>query len=221
MELSYWQSRWNKGKTGFHMEGGYPGLQKHWKNFPMQKLPEVLVPLCGKSEDLVFLSEKSAAVTGVEISEKAADEFFSDLKLSPVITHSHGFKIYSAGNISIWCGDFFRFPLLKERNYDLIYDKGGLVALPEKMRIRYSKKIHEISGSSNNTVYLLHHFEYNQPEMPGPPFSVTLDEIKSLFGNRFILSVLEENELNIEQFEKFRRRGLNSYFRERFLLLLS
>lgn len=30
MELSYWVNRWNKGKTGFHMKDGYPGLKRHW-----------------------------------------------------------------------------------------------------------------------------------------------------------------------------------------------
>lgn len=221
MELSYWRSRWNKGNIGFHMDDGYPGLQKYWDTLSLTDTPDVLVPLSGKSMDMDFLSDHSASVTGVEISEKAVADFFSERGIIPEIKESHGFRIYSSGNIALWCGDFFRFPLLKSTNYDLIYDKAALVALPETMRRRYAEKILEIADASNNIYYLLHHFEYDESEMKGPPFSVTVNEIKSLFGNKFTLSVLEENELDIDQFEKLRYRGLKRYFRERLLLLHS
>lgn len=221
MELSYWQSRWNKGKIGFHMVGGYPGLQKHWKSLSLPDLPNVLVPLSGKSEDVDFLSEHAESVTGVEISEKAIAAFFLERGFKPKIMESHGFTIYSAGNIDLWRGDFFRFPVQKNKRYDLIYDKAALIALPEKMRLRYAEKILSIAASSAPISYLLHIFEYDESEMNGPPFSVSLKEINALYGSFFTLNILEENELHLDRFDKFRHRGLKQNFRERLLLLQS
>ncbi|MCC5942928.1 MAG: thiopurine S-methyltransferase [Balneolaceae bacterium] len=219
MELSYWESRWNKGKTGFHMPGGYPGLQTHWEKLALPREPNVFVPLCGKTEDMIWLSENAGKVTGVEISEKAVTEFFTENGIIPTISSFAGFQIFSSGNIEIWCGDFLKMPVHKLESINLIYDKAALVALPEKMRPGYSKKIKQIC--SQHTKILLHHFEYDQQEMPGPPFSVKRKNIEEYFSGDFKMIQLEKNSLDISQFQKFAKRGLKSYLIEYLLLLLT
>ncbi len=218
MELSYWQSRWEKGNTGFHMPGGYPGLRTHWKKLPLPQNPHVFVPLCGKTEDMIWLSSNAGRVTGVEISEKAVREFFHENGLEPETSSFAGFTIYKSQNIEIWCGDFQKFPEHKIDPVDLIYDKAALVALPERMRASYCRKAKELSHSK--TALLLHHFDYNQNEMPGPPFSVPLKEVENYFGSDYKITLLEKNSLDIEQFQKFTKRGLKSYLIEYLLLLL-
>jgi len=218
MELSYWQSRWAKGHTGFHMENGYSGLREHWESLPVPNSPAVLVPLSGKSDDMRWIAEQGGHVTGVEISEIAAQQFFSNQEISPNITSYAGFKIYASETISIWCGDFLKLPGYKLPDFDLIYDKAALVALPPQMRKNYVKKIMHIAGPYTNI--LLHSFSYNQHEMNGPPFSVPESEVEAHFGNEFSITVLEKNSLNTEKYQKFKKRGLGSHFIE-YLLLLS
>lgn len=217
MELSYWQSRWNKGNIGFHMQEGYPGLKKHWVALDLPKNSNVLVPLCGKSLDMIWLTDRVKTVVGVEVSEKAIHEFIEENNLTTEQDSFANFTIHKTHKIELWCGDFFKFPDHKYTSYDLIYDKAALVALPPAMRNRYAEKI--IALSAENTRMLLHHFVYGQSEMPGPPFSVSKWEIEELYGDYFDIKTLEENELEIESFQKFKMRGLKTRFTERLLLL--
>jgi len=216
MELSYWQSRWKKDKTGFHMPGGYPGLQKHWHLLHLPSKPRILVPLCGKSADMLFLEEQGADVTGVEISEKAVRSFFSENRRDFDTASYADFTIFSSGRIQIWMGDFMKYPHAKA-DFDLIYDKAALVALPPGKRILYAGKL--LNLTRLGTQILLHHFIYPQEEMPGPPFSVGIDEVNGYFKEHFSFVLLDENQIPSGQFVPFRRRGLKSPITERFILL--
>lgn len=218
MELSYWRSKWRKDKIGFHMENGYPGLEKHWGSVTLDKNPAVLVPLCGKSKDLIWLSEHCDQVVGVEISTLAVDQFFRENSLQAKKSTFADFTIYQANNIEIWNGDFFKLPKQKLPEFNLMYDRAAMVALPPEMRKQYAAKILELISA--NTQILLHQFYYRQEEMPGPPFSVSPEEVIKLYGKFFDINVLERNELNLNNFKKFQNRGLQSYFIEILSLLL-
>lgn len=216
MELSYWQSRWKKDKTGFHMPGGYPGLQTYWTELELPPAPGVLVPLCGKSADIIFLEEQGASVTGVEISEKAVLSFFSENNRTYETENYAEFTIYKSGGIRIWQGDFFKFPESKAK-FHLIYDKAAIVALPPEKRPEYAQKL--LNLASPRTQILLHHFIYPQKEMTGPPFSVSTDEVDRYFSNRYSSLLLEENKIPSDNFIPFHRRGLRSPITERLVLL--
>lgn len=217
MELSYWEARWNKDKTGFHMPGGYPGLKSHWQDLSLNPAPNILVPLCGKTPDLVQLEEYGASVAGVEISKKAVRDFFKEQN-RPYETHTFAeFSIYRSGSIELWQGDFFKFPGHRAPMFDLVYDKAALVALPPERRKEYVRKIIGLSGRKGSI--LLHHFIYPQEQMPGPPFSVSSDEIESYFSTRYHIKILEKNSLPAANFPPFQRRGLQSPLEERLLYI--
>lgn len=217
MELSYWISRWRKEKTGFHMPGGYPGLKTYWNRLSLRTNPHVLVPLCGKSVDLVLIERFGARVLGVDISEKAILGFFNEQK-RPFETDTYGdFIIRKSGNIEIWQGDFLKFPSNKCPQFDLIYDKAALTALPPHMQNRFVQTILKLAGGSASV--LLHHFIYAQEQMPGPPFSISKSEITRLFSNHYTIQMLEENSLPAANFPAFQRRGLKSSIQERLLYL--
>lgn len=218
MELSYWRSKWRKGHIGFHMKNGYPGLEKHWDSITVKNNFSVFVPLCGKSKDLIWLSKHCKLVVGVEISERAIHQFFKENSLVAETSTFAEFTIHRAENIEIWNGDFFKLPKHKLPSFDLMYDRASLVALPPDMRKEYVAKI--LNLISEHTQILLQLFYYRQEEMPGPPFSVSPDEVKTLFGEHFDLQVLEKNDLNVDYYKKFQNRGLESFFIEILSLLL-
>lgn len=217
MELSYWESRWRKNNIGFHMEEAYPGLRHHWDSLPVGKSPSVLVPLCGKSPDLLFLEQKGARVTGVEYAEKAVLSFFEEHNRPFEVVTRAGFRVYQSGNIELWQGDFMKFPGGSSSGFSLIYDKAALVALPPGKRAEYMQKLMALSGTTADI--LLHHFIYPQQQMPGPPFSVPGEEIRERFERDFTITMLEENHLPAKRFPPFQRRGLKSPILERFLYL--
>lgn len=199
------------------MPGGYPGLRKYWNSISLPENPNVFVPLCGKTPDMSWMAEQGASVTGVEISEKAILEFFDENNLEYQTDQFADFDIYRSPKITIWKGDFLKLPKQKLPEFDLIYDKAALVALPPDKRTGYADKL--IDLCSTNTVILLHHFIYPQHEMPGPPFSVSNEEIEKAFSVRFEINLLEKNKLDLSDFEKFKNRGLVSGMTEQFMYL--
>lgn len=218
MELSYWQSKWRKGKTGFHMNEGYAGLKEHWNSVQIKDNAIVLVPLCGKTKDLLFLSQQCRRVIGVEVSELAVREFIEENNLEAEEFTFADFTIYQTENIEIWQGDFFKLPKHKLPLLDLIYDKAALIALPQDMRANYAAKILELVSA--HTKILLHLFFYLQEEMNGPPFSLPIEEVNSHFGKRFTIGILERKSLDLNNYKKFQKRGLRSHFIEILSLLL-
>lgn len=64
--------RWREGRIGWHQPDGNASLRRHWRGTG----PRVLVPLCGKTPDLVWLAEWGNEVVGVELSEIAVQSFF-------------------------------------------------------------------------------------------------------------------------------------------------
>ena len=218
MELSYWQSRWRKGKTGFHMDSVYPGLIDQWDKIPADSESAILVPLCGKSLDLAWLSRRCRKVIGVETSEIAVQAFFSEQNLDPETKTQGRFKIFSAENIIIWCGDFFHLPHSSLKDVTMVYDKAAMVALPPHKRAAYRKKLTELTG--DDVPILLHHFEYDPSEMNGPPFAVPPSEVLERFGLEYEIAELLKNPLDINIYKKFRKRGLQSFFIEYLSLLL-
>lgn len=190
----------------------YPKLPEIWPLLSLTSNPRVLVPLCGKSLDMRWLADRRCYVIGVEISQRALQEFRNS---QPEAFHrdaSHGFTIYRSSSFELWEGDFFKLPEGEISDPDLIYDKASFVALPPKSRKDYGQKILELCGK--NTQILLQIFEYNQDEMNGPPFSVSEHEIRHTFGEQFSIKLLHEQS-KFEELSKFQRRGLSSYLNEK------
>lgn len=212
MEISYWKARWQKDKTGWHMNRVYPHLPAFWPRLQLNKGATVLVPLCGKSLDMLWLKNQNYDVIGIEVSEKAANEFFTENRLKFEKSSKALFTIYKSDNIAIWTGDFYK---LKE-NYlpgvDAIYDKAAIIALPEKQRNKYADKL--LSLCKSHTQILMNAFEYEQKEMAGPPFAVLREELDELFGQQFNIRLLHEESI-FEDLTKFQHRGLSSYLVEK------
>lgn len=217
MELSYWQSRWQKGNTGWHLDTVYPLLPELWNHIGMTSDARVLVPLCGKSLDLFWLTEHCDTVTGVDISPKALQQLMQKHSESFVKETSHGFTIYRSDSLVLWEGDFAKLPADQIPAQDLIYDKASIIALPPKKRQYHAEKMIELSNA--NTQILIQTFEYDQNEMNGPPFSVDTKELKKLFGHRFILKCIHEQS-KLEELQKFKQRGLSSHLIEKIFHLI-
>ena len=67
MEPEFWQERWARNQIGFHLSEVNPYLQRHWRQLAVAEGSKVLVPLCGKSLDLVWLASHGLRVMGVEL----------------------------------------------------------------------------------------------------------------------------------------------------------
>lgn len=201
MDANFWIQAWSEGRTNFHKEKYNEKLLAHFPRLNPEIGQRVLVPLCGKSKDLLWLSKQGLKVHGIELHEQAVKDFFTENNLPvPSRSQDENYINYSEENIRLSCGDFFKLP--QSEVYDFVYDRASLVALPAPMRKDYSQVIKRSLRSGGK--YLLVVFEYNQAELDGPPFSVSEKEIHELYDDSFKITHLESETLQNEgtKFEK-------------------
>ena len=54
MEHAFWHQRWQEGRIGFHQGDINPWLRRYWSALDLHADARVLVPLCGKSSDMLW-----------------------------------------------------------------------------------------------------------------------------------------------------------------------
>lgn len=196
MDAKFWIKKWNEGQIGFHQNHFNETLLKYFPLFNYMSGEKILVPLCGKTKDLVWLRDQGLNVRGVELYEKAAEAFFRENSFTDVIREvEENFLHLSISGLTISCGDFLEFN--QKEKFDFVYDRASLVALPEEMRKLYADVIR--GSLKPNGMYLLIVYEYNQSDFEGPPFSVSEKEVTQLYGRDFEIELLEEQQPSLEK----------------------
>ncbi|EJL05335.1 thiopurine S-methyltransferase [Pseudomonas fluorescens Q2-87] len=204
MESEFWHKRWSSNQIGFHLPDVNPYLQRFWPQLRLAQGTRVLVPLCGKSLDLLWLAQQGYPVLGVELSEKAVTDFFIEHQLEPSVSEEGAFKVFRAAEIEIRCGDFFALDQEDLAGCTALYDRAALIALPVPMRERYAAHLQKIMPQCMGLLITL---DYDQAQMPGPPFSVADDEVRRLLGDVWQLKVLQEQDVLGESW-KFLQAGV-------------
>ncbi len=187
MEIDFWLQRWEKKEIGFHLSEANPLLIAHFSALSLPPGSRIFLPLCGKTRDIAWLLANGYRVAGVELSEKAIAELFQELRITPTVTNAGPLTRYSSDGIDIFVGDFFALTAELLGAVDAIYDRAALVALPDSMRAAYTRHLVAVT---NNAPQLLICFEYDQNQMPGPPFSVTGAEVHRHYDSDYQLRCL-------------------------------
>lgn len=182
MEPDFWHERWQQNKIGFHQGEVNPYLRQHWEELGVPAPARILVPLCGKSLDLMWLKQQGYTVEGVELSELAVRAFFEEQGMTARHSQQGAFQVWESDGIRLWCGDFFSLEPGMLGPVDAVYDRAALIALPAPMRRKYVRQLQNLVGA---VPHLLVTLEYPQTKMDGPPFSVDQAEVDSLFSDRF------------------------------------
>lgn len=205
MQHDFWHQRWQQNQIGFHSQDVNSHLKTFWPHLKVGNGQRVLVPLCGKSQDLLWLLAQGHSVVGIELSPLAVEAFFNENRLQPTIRKHGDFWINEIDGLQIFCGDFFSLHSQDLGKIDAVYDRASLVALPPEMRIDYASHMGSLLESGTQT--LLVAFDYPQHEMLGPPFSVNQSEIELLYRSWCEIEFLAgEDALSREA--HFQQRGL-------------
>jgi thiopurine S-methyltransferase len=193
-----WLDRWENNRTGWHESDGNAGLKMHWHAAGRR----VLVPLCGKSPDLVWLAQRGHEVVGVELAETAVQQFFAEQRLEFEIDDAGPLARYSATDLSvtIFCGDYFSF---ESAPFDALYDRGAMVALNQSMRQQYIRHTGRLLKPTAGLLIVT--LEYDQDVVQGPPFAVMADELSAGWGE--LDRVAEKDDIDTCP-PKFREAGL-------------
>jgi len=191
-ENNLWIERWENREIGFNQSQANPFMVEHFSALGLEEGSRVLVPLCGKSIDMLWLLSQGYKVIGIELSEKAILEFFDELGKTPTISTVDELICYSSDTIDIYVGDFFKVTEKILGKIDAIYDRASLVALTTQMRIAYAKHLGNIT---NHAPQLLLCFEYDQSLMNRSPYSVDEAEIKVHYDKHYTLKILCKEEI--------------------------
>lgn len=194
--MEYWHNRWDKEQTGWHRDVFNDLLEKYWSEINPVKDGEVLVPLCGKSLDMLWLAEQGYNVVGLEMVEQAVQAFFEENKLETVSNEIGKHIKYSSPPFTIFQGDLFDLEAGVVQA-DAWYDRAAMVALPNSLRENYVKQICQQTkpGASG----LLITFAYPQEQMDGPPFALHDEDVLRFFADGFEVECLEKIDLEDEK----------------------
>ncbi len=132
---------------------------------------------------MAWLAEQGHSVIGVEISEIACRDFFDELGFAYDEFVDEKFRHFKGHSIELLQGDFFALTRNDLPGVNIVYDRASLVALPPEMRKRYAQHLAMLLNPDDQI--LLISMDYDQNKMKGPPFSVTEDEVRSLFESNF------------------------------------
>jgi len=216
MHQDFWHEKWERMEIGFHLNEVNKMLLKYWPRLDITPGELVLVPLCGKSLDIIWLKKQGYSVVGIELSELALDHLADDLQAETGVTvkksHEKNRVIYQGDGVLLIAGDFFSVSAddliaLTGKKVAAVYDRAAIVALPEDMRRQYAQHLIELTAGA---VQLLITLDYDQSKRNGPPFAVGDSEVKALYSDAYKVSQLNSREL-IEQELRFRQEGLDSF----------
>jgi len=209
MDTEFWLERWQANQTGFHQDEVNSCLVRYWPQLGLEQGSRVLVPLCGKSLDMLWLREQGHTVVGVELSRLAAAAFFRENNMTPEVHETSRGTRYTHENIQLFCADFFSLAAEDVGPIDAFYDRAALIALTAAQRPGYATRL--VQMLNRHTPGLLLTLDYNPLEMHGPPFAVSHDEVRRLFSH----------DCTIDHLQHFDALGENPRFRDSGLTELS
>lgn len=172
MDTRFWRDRWAENKIGFHEGKPNEMLATHLGELVGDR---VLVPLCGKSEDLAFLAAHGKRVVGVELVEDAVKQFFAEHTTTPTVTEHGALRAYTAGEITVFAGDWFIATPALVGAIDTFYDRAALIALPAELRTRYIAHLRTLvpAGAPGLVITV----DYDQAKFQPPPHAVPDEEV--------------------------------------------
>lgn len=205
MEHAFWLERWQRNEIGFHQNDINPHLQAFWSRLGVKPGETILVPLCGKSRDLLWLAAQGYRVLGVEISAIAVEAFFAENGLRAERARTGSFECWQHDEVSLLCGDFFALTPALLREVKGVYDRASLIALPPPQREHYAQHLAQLLAPG--TRILLITMEYPQQQMQGPPFCVLEEEVRRLYDAAFEVRQIHTENI-LDRNPRFRERGL-------------
>jgi thiopurine S-methyltransferase len=211
MEAEYWLKRWREGRTGWHRSEVMPLLVQHWSALNVPRGSRVLVPLCGKSLDMLWLSQQGMRVLGVDVSPVAIESFLAENQLHArtrgEADGTHYEITNASGEIEIINGDAFALDPDEVAQCNVFYDRAALIAMPAPMRRRLVDELYvQLPAGSAGLLITL---AYPENEMQGPPFSVDDAEVHDLFDGRWQVDRLEYRDILASQ-PSFSEQGVSA-----------
>jgi thiopurine S-methyltransferase len=205
VQPEFWQDRWRTGQIGFHQTRVEPDLERHWPALDLAPQSRIFVPLCGKSLDMLWLRERGHTVLGVEISAIALEAFCLENGI-PARRRTRGsFDVLEADGFALYRGDLFTLAPEETRGVAGVYDRAALMSWPPDRRAGYVKAMTKLTQAGVATLLIA--LEYDQAQMPGPPFALSAADVSGLYGAHHSIDEISRREI-LDDEPRLRAKGL-------------
>ncbi|OWF41046.1 hypothetical protein KP79_PYT17098 [Mizuhopecten yessoensis] len=179
-----WMGCWEKNTVPWHRSDVHEALEKYLEiltSSPTAK-NKIFVPLCGKTVDIKWLADRGNEVVGLEASEIAVKEFFSEQNIDYITEDVPALKgkLYRShdNKIKLYCCDLFLFSTEVESGFSGIWDRGSLEAMTPADQKRYIELMKTLIHPGIG--YLLE--TPDRDPNKGPPFNVSIEDLEEGFG---------------------------------------
>ena len=175
------------------------------------------LPLCGKSPDMAWLIGQGYSVTGVEWSETAIEQFFTEHKIEHAketdVSVGGGKAVVYRGTevpITIYSCDFLAVSGDTIGTFDCIWDSGSICAFSDSQRPAYAAKINSLLKCDGH--YLLSVFDYKESAevtQGHGHHAIPPSVVEQLFGKRFTIELAQKGDKDfmIKMFAMYEHDG--------------
>lgn len=214
----YWEERWKANRIGWHRDHVHPTLYQYFPKLTagcngVEQSIRIFVPLCGKSIDMLWLAGQGHEIVGVELVREAIETFFTvnDLGFTTQevevasdeskATLFRCIKEEGGPKISILqCNIFSVTEGIIGGKFHAVWDRASLVAINPEDREKYVHLLANLLHPGGRM--LLDSFRYEHSKNDGrPPFSVSEEQLQSLFRKSFSVQ-----DLGMEELEEIQER---------------
>ena len=136
-----WHQMWQDATPRFHLGQVHPKLVQYAEKLLSERDHRVLVPLCGKSLDVLWLEEQGHEVGGFELVEEGVRRFHEEHGRTADIVDMRPFRVWLSGTVQIFQGDFLAAEPEITGLFTACWDRGSLVALPPERRVVRRKRL--------------------------------------------------------------------------------
>ncbi|CAM4781356.1 unnamed protein product [Rotaria magnacalcarata] len=173
-DLTYWNSQWCNNKIGFHRLTVNPDFEKYVlsKIISVEQQQSILFPLSGKTVDMKAALDSKHQVIGIECAQLV----YKGIDYPVTIFHDN-FLTFNQTLPTI----------------DWIWDRAALVAVNLSDREQYRDNLLRLMTPGHTRLYLVA-VCYDDPELTGPPHSVSDEDVISLFGSTCSIELISVND---------------------------
>lgn len=175
-DAEFWNNKYLNNEHRWDIGKATPIFIEQEKSFKNKS--KIIIPGCGLGHDALYFAEKNHFVDAVDFSKFAIE---------------HINKISKINNLKINAinDDFFNLDDTYNNKYDYIIEYTFFCAINPHERYRYTKKCYQLLkvGGSLKGVFL----PLNAETASDPPFHISIEEIKDLFGKLFYIKEINYN----------------------------
>ncbi|CAF0992482.1 unnamed protein product [Rotaria magnacalcarata] len=194
-DLTYWNSQWCNNKIGFHRLTVNPDFEKYVlsKIISVEQQQSILFPLSGKTVDMKAALDSKHQVIGIECAQLGIESFFQENNIKYNIENNEC-QVYKGIDypVTIFHDNFLTFNQTLP-TIDWIWDRAALVAVNLSDREQYRDNLLRLMTPGHTRLYLVA-VCYDDPELTGPPHSVSDEDVISLFGSTCSIELISVND---------------------------